>query len=113
MSAIRSPAISNYLDSGNIGTSRTPLGILAALLDRLGRYEPAATIADFADDSATRMSFPEITLAIAHLHEVLGDERYESIAPTGQTMTNAAMATYAFEQIDQARAQLSRPTTPT
>ena len=41
-------AIRNYLDTGNIGTSRSPLAILAALLDRLGHYEPAATVADFA-----------------------------------------------------------------
>jgi hypothetical protein len=62
---------------GNIGTARSPLAVLAALLDRLGHYEPAATIADFAEDSVTRMS------------------------------------NYAFEQIDQARAQLNPQTTPT
>ena len=83
------------------------------LLDRLGHYEPAATIADFAANPLTRMAFPEITTTIAHLREVLGDDRYESLAQAGQAMTNAAMATYAFEQIDLARAQLSSPTTPT
>ena len=106
-------AIRNYLDSGNIATSRSPLAILAGLLCRLGHYEPAATIADFADDPLTRIAFSEITTTIAHLREVLGDERYESLARAGQAMTNAAMATYAFEQIDLARAQLSDPTTPT
>ncbi len=94
-------------------TSRSPLAILAALLDRLGHYEPAATIADFAANPVARMAFPEITTTIAHLREVLGDDRYESLAQAGQAMTNAAMATYAFEQIDLARAQLSDPTTPT
>ena len=59
------------------------------------------------------MAFPEITTTIAHLREVLGDERYESLAQVGQAMTNAAMANYAFEQIDLARAKLSPPTTPT
>ena len=59
------------------------------------------------------MAFPEITTTIAHLREVLGDERYESLARAGQAMTNAEMAAYAFEQIDLARAQLSDPTTPT
>ena len=106
-------AIRNYLDTGNIATSRSPLAILAGLLDRLGHYEPAATIADFAANPLTRMAFPEITTTIAHLREVLGDDRYESLAQAGQAMTNAAMATYAFEQIDLARAQLSSPTTPT
>ena len=60
-------AIRNYLDTGNIGTSRSPLAILAALLDRLGHYEPAATIADFAANPVSRMAFPEITTTIAHL----------------------------------------------
>jgi hypothetical protein len=34
-------AIRNYHDSGNTTMMRTPLAILAALLDRLGRHEPA------------------------------------------------------------------------
>ena len=106
-------AIRNYLDTGNLATSRSPLAILAALLDRLARYEPAATIAEFAANELTRMAFPEVTRAIAHLRGVLGQDRYESLAQAGQAMTNAAMANYAFEQIDLARAQLSQPTTPT
>ncbi len=99
-------AIRNYQDSGNIATSRSPLAILAVALDRLGHYEPAATIAAFAADPLTRMAFPEITTTIAHLREVLGDETYESLAPRGESMTNAAMAAYAFEQIDLARASI-------
>ena len=59
------------------------------------------------------MAFSEITTTIAHLREVLGDDRYESLAQVGRAMTNAAMANYAFEQIDLARAKLSQPTTPT
>ena len=106
-------AIRNYLDTGNIATSRSPLAILAGLLDRLGLYEPAATIADFAANPLTRMAFPEINATIAHLREVLGEARYNSLARTGQAMTNAAMANYAFEQIDLARANLNRPTPPT
>ena len=38
-------AIRNYHNAGNTTTIRIPLAILAALFDRLGRYEPAATIA--------------------------------------------------------------------
>jgi predicted ATPase/class 3 adenylate cyclase len=41
-------AIGNFHDSGNTYMIRTPLGFLAAFFDRLGRYEPAATIAGFA-----------------------------------------------------------------
>ena len=106
-------AIRNYLETGNIATSRSPLAILAGLLDRLGHHEPAATIADFAANPLTRMAFPEITTTIEHLRDVLGDERYDSLGQAGREMTNAAMAAYAFDQIDLARAQLSDPTTPT
>jgi len=49
---------------------------------------------------------PEIDTAIAHLRDVLGDETYESLACKGETMTGAAMATYAYDQIDQARTEL-------
>ena len=44
--------------------------------------------------------------AIAHLREVLGDPAYESLARAGETTTTAAMATYAYDQIDQARTEL-------
>jgi hypothetical protein len=47
------------------------------------------------------------------LREVLGDEAYESFARAGENMTNAAMATYAFDQIDRARVELLGRTEPT
>ena len=50
---------------------------------------------------------PEITTAITHLRDVLGDQTYESLARKGETMTTAAMATYAYDQIDQARTELN------
>ena len=86
---------------------RSPLAILAALFDRLGRYEPAATIAGFALSPLSAAAAPEITTAISHLRTVLGDETYESLARKGETMTTAEMATYAYDQIDQARAALN------
>jgi predicted ATPase len=99
-------AIRNLHDSGNVTIIRTPLGLLAAFLDRLGHYESAATIAGFALGPLSGRAFPEFTIAIAHLRDVLGDQTYESLARKGETMTTAAMATYAFDQIDQARAEL-------
>ena len=57
-----------------------------------------------------RRGSPEITTAIAHLRDVLGEATYESLAHKGETMTTAAMATYAHDQIDQARTELERPT---
>jgi predicted ATPase len=100
-------AIRNYHNSGNTTTIRVPLAVLAALFDRLGRYEPAATIAGFAVSPFASAATPEITTAIAHLREVLGDQTYESLARKGETMTTAAIAAYAYDQIDQARTALN------
>ena len=99
--------IRNCHDSGDTTAIRMPLAVLAALFDRLGRYEPAATIAGFALSPLSASAFPEITTAIAHLREVLGEATYESLARKGETMTTAAMVTYAYDQIDQARAELN------
>jgi predicted ATPase len=101
-------AIRNFHNSGDTTTIRVPLSILAVLLDRLGRYEPAATIAGFAFSPMTA-GLPEFSAAIAHVREVLGDQTYESLARKGETMTTAAMATYAYDQIDQARTELEHP----
>ncbi len=99
-------AIRNYHNAGDTTTIRVPLAILAALFDRLGRYEPAATIAGFALSPLAAATFPEITTTITHLRGVLGESTYESLARKGEAMTTAAMATYAYDQIDQARTTL-------
>ena len=46
-------AIRNYHESGNTFMIGIPLAVLAALFDRLGRHEPAATIAGFAFNPPT------------------------------------------------------------
>jgi predicted ATPase len=102
-------AIRNYHNAGDTTTIRAPLAVLAALFDRLGRYEPAATIAGFALSPMAASAVPEITTAITHLRDVLGDQTYESLARKGETMTTAAMATYAYDQIEQARTELEHP----
>jgi hypothetical protein len=102
-------AIRIYHNAGNTTAIRLPLAVLAVLVDRLGRYEPAATIAGFALTPLSASSVPEITTAITHLRDVLGDQTYESLARKGETMTTAAMATYAYDQIDQARTELEHP----
>jgi hypothetical protein len=75
-------------------------------LDRLGLHEPAATVSGFAFGTLTTSWIPEFNTTIAHLRDVLGDQTYESLAHKGQTMTTAAMVTYAYDQIDQARTEL-------
>ena len=100
-------AIHNYHDSGAPMTMRAPMAILATVLDRMGRYEPAATIAGFASTPFTVATVPELLTTTAHLRTALGDQAYESLARKGETMTTAEMATYAYDQIDQARAELN------
>jgi hypothetical protein len=100
--------IRNFHNAGDTTTIRIPLAILAALFDRLGRYEPAATIAGFALSPIAAAGVPEITTAIAHPRDVLGEATYESLARKGETMTTAAMVTYAYDQIDQARTELEQ-----
>jgi hypothetical protein len=102
-------AIRNYHNAGDTTTIRIPLAVLAAIFDRLGRYEPAGTIAGFALSPIAATAVPEITTAITHLRQVLGEATYESLAHKGETMTTAAMATYAYDQIDQARTELEHP----
>jgi hypothetical protein len=102
-------AIRNFHNAGDTTTIRVPLGVLATLFDRLGRHEPAATIAGFAVSPLTSTAAPEVHNAIAHLREVLGEATYESLARKGETMTTAAMVTYAYDQIDQARTELEHP----
>jgi tetratricopeptide (TPR) repeat protein len=98
-------AIRGYLDCGDSAAIRVPLASLAVLFDQLGRYGPAATIAGFALSPVAARGVPEITTAIAHLRDVLGEATYESLAHEGETMPIAAMATYAYDQIDQARTE--------
>jgi hypothetical protein len=100
-------AVRNFHNAGDTTTIRVPLAVLAVLFDRLGRYEPAASVAGFALSPLVAAGLPEITAAIAHLRDVLGDQTYESLARKGETMTTAAMVTYAYDQIDQARTELT------
>jgi hypothetical protein len=100
-------AIRNSHDAGSTADVHTVLAILAALFDRLGRHEPAATIAGYALSPLSAAAIPEITTAIAHLRDVLGDQTYESLTRKGETMTTSAIATYAYDQIDQARTELN------
>ena len=102
-------AVRNFHDAGNTTMIRFPLTVLAALFDRLGRVEPAATIAGFSFSLLTATANPEFTTAIADLRDVLGNQTYESLARRGETMTTAAMVGYASDQIDQARTGLTDP----
>jgi hypothetical protein len=99
-------AIHNYHDSGNATSTRIPMATLVTVLDRMGRYESAATIAGCASTRFAVATYPELGRSTTHLRSVLGDEEYESLARTGDNMSTAEIAAYAYDQIDQARASL-------
>ena len=102
-----SVAIRRYHDAGNVIMIQNPLAVLAALFDRLGRHRQAAIVTGFALSDMVRAGYPQIEVIIAHLREVVGDQTYESLAREGETMTAAAIVTYAYDQIDQVRAELN------
>lgn len=99
--------IGRYYDIGNTALLRNPLAILVSLLDGLEHHEQAAIISGFAASDFSRASYPQLDPAIAHLRYVLGDQTYESLARTGETMNTADMVAYAHDQIEQARAKLN------
>jgi hypothetical protein len=87
---------------------RSPLAVLSSFLDRIGRFQAAATIAGFSLSPIALAAGPELATAITHLREVLGDLTYESFVRKGEAMSMAAIAAYAYEQIDQARSELEQ-----
>jgi hypothetical protein len=44
---------------------------------------------------------------IAHLRDTLGEQRHASLSRKGETMTAAGITAYTYDQIDQARTELS------
>ena len=99
-------AIRIYHDCGNTETMRNPLAILAILVERVGRQREAATLAGFAVTPFISATLPGLTATITSLRQALGHSAYESLTRTGELMTAAEVVRYAYDQIDQARAEL-------
>jgi predicted ATPase len=96
-------AIRHYYDAGSVTLMQNALASLAGVFDRLGHHEQAATISGFAASPMALAGYPQLAAAVAHLREILGDKAYESFAHAGETMTIAAMANYALDNIEHAR----------
>lgn len=102
-------ALRNYQNAGSVAFFHSPLANLAKLLEKLGQPKPAATLAGFAVLSQMTLAlYPELTELIIRLREALGHRSFELLAEKGATMPLTAMAAYAYEQIDHARAQLQQ-----
>jgi predicted ATPase/class 3 adenylate cyclase len=102
-------AIRRYHDAGNAANMRVAQAELARLFYRLERHEPAAMIAGFAFSPLTA-TLPEFSATIDDLRDLLGHQTYEMLARRGESMTTAEMATYAYDQIDHARADANAVT---
>jgi predicted ATPase len=101
-------AVGNYHDSAATYSIHAPLAVLTVLFDRLGRSEPAATVAGFALNPMVAAGLPEINTATAHLRDALGGQTYESLNHKGAAMTTAEIVNYAYDQIDQSLAALKQ-----
>ena len=102
-------ALRHHHDAGSVAFFHSPVASLAVILDRLGHFESAAVFVGFAALSPmTVAASPEITSLIAHVKENLGAQTFESLALGGETMTPTDMVTYAYGQIDVARAELEQ-----
>jgi tetratricopeptide (TPR) repeat protein len=101
-------AIRNYHDAGSVAFIHAPLASLATLLRRLGHFEATATISAFAARSPVSVAvYPDLRDLIGDLREVLGGQAYEECARKVQTMTTTEILNFAYDQIDQARAELN------
>jgi predicted ATPase len=103
-------AIRNYHDSGNVAVMCVPLANLAYLLGRLGQHGPAATILGYGFTPMVAVTIPGMDQSIAALREVLGAETYEELAARGKAMSLSEIVAFAYDQIEQARAQLEPST---
>jgi predicted ATPase len=99
--------IHQYYDSGTIELLLSAYGVLATVLSALEAYESAAIVSGFAATGLAVSTFQEVDGAIAHLRESIGVDQFERLVAEGLAMTYSEMATYALEQIDRARAQVT------
>ncbi|MGE2736196.1 ATP-binding protein [Mycolicibacterium vaccae] len=99
-------AIRRFHDSGSFSLLWNAFSVLATHFDRLGLYPAAARVSAYADTPFTRAAYPEYYETLAHIRQMLGDERFLSEVEIGRKLTTAAMAGYALGQIDLHRAEL-------
>jgi class 3 adenylate cyclase len=80
-----------------------------AVLNRAARVMAAGHGGQILVAESTAVLLSEgklIDLGPRRLRDVLGDETYESLSRKGETMPTAVVTAYAYDQIDQARAEL-------
>jgi predicted ATPase len=98
--------ITSHHDAGDTNSTRVALANVVALCGKAGRYEPAAIIVGSASNPILEASVPEFAVFTAHLREVLGPERYETLTGQGAGIKPADAVRYALAEIELARREL-------
>lgn len=99
--------IQHYIGAGNVGNLRVVLLNLVVVLVRYSRFDAAAVIGGFTATRFTAVTFPEFEPTMAHLRDVLGEDRFTALTHAGAAMTPLAMAEYAQNQIADLRAEIT------
>jgi tetratricopeptide (TPR) repeat protein len=99
-------AIANLHDAGDTATLNTPLASLTVCLDSMGQHEAAATVVGVATTTLTVAVVRALPPTTAHLHKVLGDQRFETLSARGTALEPAELVRYALEQIEHVRTMI-------
>ena len=99
-------AIHNYHDSGALTRHANPSGYPRRFLTGWAATNPRPPSRVARQVPSPWRHNPELRTATAHLRTVLGDQSTSRSRRKGETMSTAEIAAYAYDQIDQARAEL-------
>jgi len=92
--------------AGNRGSATTTVADVAVVLDRIGRFEAAATVYGTSIPLGTSM-VPELPRVLDHLRSTLGQEQFDRCVASGSSMKFNDAMTYVREQIAIARRELT------
>jgi len=107
--ALFGPAIESFNQAGNVPQLIITLASVPALLERVGRFDAAATLLGaLSRESASLHHVPELVELGDRLTAQLGESRSRELATTGATLDLNDAAAYAREQIELARKTLTR-----
>jgi predicted ATPase/class 3 adenylate cyclase len=104
-----SQVIDSRYQAGDVVLLSTTFAHLVVFLDRLQRYEAAATVYGFVDDPFTaRVSATDLSIAAEHLSHVLGAAAFAERVDAGAIMDRREAALFAQTEIQQARSRGAR-----
>ncbi|HEY0520033.1 MAG TPA: response regulator transcription factor, partial [Ilumatobacteraceae bacterium] len=107
--ALFGPAIEAFNQAGNVPQLIITLASVPALFERVGRLDEAATLLGaLSRESSSLHHVPELVALRERLASQLGEGRSAELAVVGAMLDLNEAATYARDQIERARAALTR-----